>query len=931
MTAPARTLGNVQLVIAEKPSVARELARVLGVRGAGGRGATSIEDARYAITWCIGHLVELEEPAAYDPAWKAWRLDRLPMLPEAFRLRPARHAMAQLRAVSKLLRDRRFTHVINACDAGREGELIFRYVYQHAGSRLPIRRLWFSSLTDDAIRRGLAALRPGHDYDALADAARSRSEADWLVGLNATRAVTARGREAGHQALYSIGRVQTPTLAMLVEREREIAAFVPRPYWELTAKLATADGTPFSAQWRHGTAARIATVTIADTIVARDTAAGEAFVERVRSRVVREPAPQLFDLTSLQRTANRRFGFTASRTLELAQALYERHKIVSYPRTDSRYLSRAVADELAAPFAALAQVEPYAPFAQQLVASPPRPSRRIVDDSKVHDHHAIIPTGTAIHLGALDRDEARLFDLIARRFLGAFFPDAELAVTEAWLQVGRPPGAGREAPPFAATDREAFVEALPPPPDRYLARGRTRLVAGWQEVAGIGPEGSRSSTSGDDEREPTAALPPLVEGQLLAATFSSAEKRTTPPPRYTDATLLGAMETAGKRIDDEALREAMRDTGLGTPATRAAIIETLLRRDYIVRDRQALVPTPVGLGLIAALHSTGVASLASPELTGTWEARLARIARGGDSRDAFMADIARYVTDVIDAIRGASPPPPPPPGAASSTPWGGKRGGGKRGKGRGRRGRSGPADLERGEAGRARTKQRGRRYSGQDAEQHVADDRPFENAQRAPDPKTPSPAVWAARMSSALASRPLGDLSVESTQWLADAVLRTAGGLAASGPAADGSASDRPERDLAAAVPAARARGSKSKAATRSRSAKVAAKPSASKRARATKSASKQELLACPRCKQGTLITGARGWGCDRWREGCRFVIWFDTGGRRLTAVQLRELVGKGKTRKTSFVRANGEAVDGRLVLDPAADGGVRLEPSRRR
>jgi DNA topoisomerase-3 len=820
----------VQLVIAEKPSVAREIARVLGVRGAGGRGATAIEDARWAITWCIGHLVELEEPAAYDAAWKAWRLDRLPMLPAEFRLRPARHAVAQLRAVAKLLRDRRFTHVINACDAGREGELIFRYVYQYAGSRLPIRRLWISSLTDDAIRRGFAALRPGGEYDALGDAARSRSEADWLVGLNATRAITARGREAGHAALYSIGRVQTPTLAMLVEREREITAFVPRPYWEIAAQLATADGATFAAQWRHGAAARVATAEIADAIVGRDRAIGAAFVERVRARVVREPPPQLFDLTALQRTANRRFGFTASRTLELAQALYERHKLVSYPRTDSRYLSRAVADELAAPFAALAAVPEYAAFAQVLVDAPPRPGRRIVDDGKVGDHHAIIPTGNAIRLGALDRDEVRLFDLIVRRFLGAFFPDAEIAVTEAWLQVGHPPGAGGPVPGFAPADRERFVDALPPPPDRYLARGRTRLVAGWQEVAGIGPEGPRGAVAGnDDEREPTAALPPLVEGQRLAATFAATEKRTTPPPRYTDATLLGAMETAGKRIDDETLREAMRDTGLGTPATRAAIIETLLRRDYVERDRQALVPTAMGIGLIAAIP---VASLASPELTGAWEARLARIARGGDTRAAFMADIARYVTDIIDAIRGAAPPPAPPAGTAAPT-WSGTRG-----KRSGRRG--------------------GKR-------------RPPRDDVAASAPRATS----------------LGDISVDATRWLADAVLR---------------------------------------APTTNATAPSTTRASAATPKRTRAKASEQALLTCPRCKQGTLITGARGWGCDRWREGCRFVIWFDTAGRRLTPAQLRDVVVRGKTRKAKFVDARGASVDARLVLVPDADGGVRLE-----
>ncbi|HSN25692.1 MAG TPA: DNA topoisomerase, partial [Kofleriaceae bacterium] len=456
----------MELVIAEKPSVARDLARVLGVRSGGG--GEHFENDRYAITWCIGHLVELDEPASYDARWKPWRLDVLPMLPTDFRLRAAEHAKKQLAAISKLLRDRRFTVVINACDAGREGELIFRYVYQHARAKLPVRRLWVSSLTDDAIRRGFASLRPGRELDALADAARSRSEADWLVGMNATRAITVRGRAAGGDQLLSIGRVQTPTLALLVAREHEIRAFVAKPYWEVRGTCQAVDGSTFAAQWRHDKQPRLATAELAGAVVERDRP-GPARVVAVKSKTVREPPPQLFDLTSLQRTANRRFGWSASRTLELAQALYERHKAITYPRTDSRHLSTDVARELVPVFEALAARPDYAAFAQQLLAHPPRPNARIVDDSKVRDHHAIIPTSAGAR--SLDRDEARLYDLIVRRFLGAFFPDAELAVTDAWIRVGAGDG---PAPEVTAPDRERIVEKLPPPPDHYLARGRVR-------------------------------------------------------------------------------------------------------------------------------------------------------------------------------------------------------------------------------------------------------------------------------------------------------------------------------------------------------------------------------------------------------------------------------------------------------------------------
>jgi len=813
----------VQLIIAEKPSVARDLARVLGIRASGQHG---FEGDDTVITWCIGHLVELDEPAAYDPAWKAWRLDTLPMLPDVFRLRGAKHAAPQLRAVVKLLRDRRFTTIVNACDAGREGELIFRYVHQYAGARAPVQRLWISSLTDEAIRRGFTALRPGSQLDALGDAARARSEADWLVGMNATRAVTARGRLAGHAALYSIGRVQTPTLAMLVERERAILAFVPRDYWEVRAELRTVAGDTFPALWRHGKLSRLATAAIADAIVARDRPA-PAVVESVRARTTREPPPLLFDLTSLQRTANRRFGFSAQRTLELAQALYERHKLLTYPRTDSRHLSTDVVPELPALFAAL-DTGDYAPFAQRLRTQPPKPGRRIVDDTKVHDHHAIIPTGKGAHASALDRDERRIYDLVVRRFLGAFYPDAEFAITEAWIRVG-PAGAplevGPESPPHEDTDAP-IQGALPPLPDRYLARGRVRIAAGWQEVAGI---------DGDDKKGEDAAalLPPLAQGQPLDGTYRALAKQTTPPARYTEATLLGAMESAGKAIDDEALRAAMKDCGLGTPATRASIIETLLRREYIERVKQHLVPTALGIGLISALP---VASLGSPELTGSWEARLARIARGEDSRAAFMADIARYVAEMVDAVRGGAMPPPPPGTPPASERWSQSKG------------------KARGTA----------RASGRTIAAHRAPS--SGDRTNAPRP-TPSGDPRTARR-----AQPFGD----------------------------------------------------SRGAPRTSTAPRTAKPP---RARTVKPPASIEALACPRCRTGTLIAGNRGWGCARYREGCRFVIWFQTAGRKLTVAQLTDLVTRGKTRKATFA-PRGTNVGGRLVLDPALDGGARFEPA---
>ncbi|TMQ17820.1 MAG: hypothetical protein E6J90_21710 [Deltaproteobacteria bacterium] len=940
----------MQLIVAEKPAVARDLARVLGVRASGEH---CFEGADRVITWCIGHLVELDEPAAYDTRWKAWRLDSLPMLPAEFRLRPSRHAVAQLRAVTRLLADRRFTQVVNACDAGREGELIFRYLVQFAGRCPPVQRLWISSLTDDAIRRGFAALRPGAQLDPLADAARSRSEADWLVGMNATRAITVRGRAAGDTALYSIGRVQTPTLAMLVRREQAIRAFVPRPYWEVRGTFTTAEGR-FTATWRHGQIARLGSAAFADAIVARDAAHAAAAdpigprVERVRARTVREPPPLLFDLTALQRTANRRFGFSAARTLEIAQALYERHKVITYPRTDSRHLTSDVVHELPGMFAALAGVPDYAAFARELIAHPPRPGRRIVDDAKVHDHHAIIPTGKAVQLAALGRDEHRIFDLIARRFLAAFYPDAEFAVTDAWIRVGAATGAPPDLPPAdpakpaETSDGEVpILDALPPGPDRYLARGRVRVAAGWQAVAGIGaPDAPRrpGSGTGHADTEPAQAqpLPPLAEGQPLDGSFAAIAKQTTPPRRYTEATLLGAMESAGKAIDDETLRLAMKDRGLGTPATRAAIIETLLTRGYVIRERSDLAPTARGVALIDALP---VASLASPELTGAWEARLARIARGEDSRAAFMADIARYVADTVDAIRGASPPAAPPDGSpAAPTSWqaqrrwrgrGDARGGGGRGS-RGARDGRGTRSPRRARTGTDRSTGASRASSRPVELDHTARHPDLDRTTRRPRPSSPrgrspvppaepsgspSPAL-AIRRSSPHGTHPVPPAEPSGSRSPALAIHRSSPHGTHPVPPAEPSGSPLPGLAIHRSSP----RGTQPV---------PPAKTGSPPRAPSPRSESPPGIpeLACPRCQVGYLITGTRGWGCARWRDGCRFVIWFETAGRRLTATQLRDLVVRGKTRKARFRSERGVELDGRLVLDPAADGGARLEP----
>ena len=749
----------MQLIIAEKPSVARDIARVLGVRPRG-RGSFAGQD-RF-ISWCVGHLVELDEPAAYDQRWKPWRLDTLPMVPDQFRLRPVKSATEQLRAVRALLCDTRFDEVVNACDAGREGELIFRYVYQLAGSRLPIRRLWISSMTDEAIQAGFAGLRPGAHYDNLANAARCRSEADWIVGLNATRAVTVRHRTGPGSTLYSIGRVQTPTLAILAEREQAIQQFVPRDYWELRGTFTAGKRPSFMALWTRDRVTRFGTQDAVTQVTQRVREHGEAtdpdgpVVERVTQRQMRERAPLLFDLTALQRTANRRFGLSANQTLQAAQALYEQHKVLTYPRTDARYLSRDMVGDLPTLFRGLARYPDYQSAVQPLVEKTPRPSARIVDDTKVQDHHAIIPTGQVVALGSLTRDERRIFDLVVRRFVGAFYPDAVFATTTLVVRVGAEvPGDTPTRQPTGPEGRpeERLLEDAPPPPDRFIARGRVRLEAGWQAVAGLGDDGDRKKTRTRQAGAGEAGqveLPAVRQGQKLSGTFESPAKQTKPPPHHSEASLLLAMETAGKQVDDEALRAAMKDTGLGTPATRASIIETLIRRDFVDRTGKQLHATPTGMALIDAVP---VPNLTSPELTGQWEARLARIARGQDTRAAFMRDIASYVREIITVLR--------------RTP------------------------INRSMA-RARV------------------DQPVPKSQKTRKTRT----------------RRVTRKSTKTPRRL------------------------KPPRFNV-------------------------------------------DDLRCPLCKQGHLITGQRGWGCERWRGGCTFVVWFESDGKRLTKAQLKNVLDR--------------------------------------
>jgi DNA topoisomerase-3 len=632
------------LIIAEKPSVGRDIATALdGVfqkrtladldpkrKKATKDEPTFLESDDNVIAWAVGHLVQLAEPEEYDEKWKKWRMADLPIVPpNGFKLVPRdAKSKKQLKLVETLLKRDDVDRVVNACDAGREGELIFAYLYESVfgtaptspDAPKPVDRLWISSMTKQAIREGFDQLRPGDQLQPLESAARARSEADWLVGMNATRAATIRGR-AWVGGVVSLGRVQTPTLAINVRREREIQAFVPEPYWLVHASFdpryeglwfdpirADDKDTPTGQETWLKEAER------AEEIVTK-VSGKTGTVEDVERKEQSERAPLLYDLTSLQRDANRRFGFSARRTLQAAQSLYESKKAITYPRTSSRWLSGDLVPQLKPTAATLVDIPEYATAAQFVLRLESLPLGRVVNDAKVDDHHALIPTDVEHDVSEFSPDERRIFDLIARRFLAVFHPPAR----------------------YARTTVITVVED-----ERFRTRGKVTLEAGWRGVYGV-------EADADKEEDPESAeLPPLEKGQQITVVSAESEaKETRPPPRYTEATLLSAMETAGKLIDDEELREAMKESGLGTPATRAETIETLIRREYIERGGKDLLPTPKGLQVITMLEEN---KLTSPELTGDWEKRLGDIEHGAGAKDDFIKGIEEFTEATVKAI-----------------------------------------------------------------------------------------------------------------------------------------------------------------------------------------------------------------------------------------------------------------------------------------
>jgi DNA topoisomerase III len=618
------------LVIAEKPSVGRDLARVLPGPFAKHEGWLEAPD--YVISWAVGHLVQLAEPDEYDPAYKRWRMPDLPIVPDKFKLvvRDER-SRKQMSVVSAQLRRDDVEEVINACDAGREGELIFAYLFEKAKAKKPVKRLWLNSMTSAAMKEAFASLRPAEEMALLEQAARSRSEADWIVGMNATRAATIRLRTSFDGAV-SLGRVQTPTLAIITKREEEIRAFKPEPYWLVDATFAAdplqeeagaEDGGEdreriYVGRFHAGAKPRIATEEEAAAIV--EACRGkDGTITKLEKKEQRERAPMLYDLTSLQRDANTRFGFSARRTLAAAQRLYEEHKALTYPRTNSRYLTTDMIPEIKPTAEIVGGRKEYTKAAAYVNGLEQLPLERVVNDSKVTDHHAIIPTNSEHMVERMSDDDKRVYDMVVRRFLAVFHPEAV----------------------FENTRVETTVESYV-----FRTRGKLLIVPGWRGVYGEMP--AEAKADGEEDEATDQQLPRLNEGEdAHTREIESARKETKPPRRYSDASLLGAMETAGKLVDDDELREAMKDSGIGTPATRAAIIERLIAVGYIERDGRSLVATEKGLNVVRLLDGH---PLTSPEMTGDWEHRLGKIEQGQDSRERFMQDIAGFARETVQDL-----------------------------------------------------------------------------------------------------------------------------------------------------------------------------------------------------------------------------------------------------------------------------------------
>lgn len=817
------------LVLAEKPSVARDIARVLGT---GRKGEGFLEGKGYRVTWALGHLVHFAEPDDYGPAWSGrWSLAQLPMIPERWRLRTDKRTVAQFRIVQHLLNAPDTQAIICATDAGREGENIFRLIYEHARCRKPFQRLWVSSLTDEAIREGFAQLKPGAVFDPLAQAARARAQADWLVGMNLTRAYTVHNR-----VLCTIGRVQTPTLAMVVARDQAIAGFVKSFFYELVATLAEG----FSARYSRDGETRLDNRAEADRLQRELAPRDTGQVRQVEQKVRHHRPPPLYDLTNLQRDANRRFGLTAAQVLEHAQTLYETHKLISYPRTESRHLSEDMLPKLPGILKGLEH--PLAAEALQRLEAGHPLGKAYVDSAKLTDHHAILPTGK--HPSANLPDAARrVFDLVAARFIAVFLPDEQVEETRVILDIG-----GAE----------------------FIARGSRVLDPGWKRV-----EPRRRAVEGAEDGE--GVLPPLTPGQTVQVTgLEVVEKETQPPRPYDDATLLAAMKNAGREIEDDALASAMKESGLGTPATRAEIIEKLVRTGYVERQRKQLRATVKGKALIGLVAEP----LRSPELTAKWEHRLKEVEQGQGCVGDFYRDIVTWVRDLIPTVGQGAALTPEQVAAARSSQSNGKH--------------EGPMTAKSPQATALGICPLCKKGEVVETAKAFGCSRYAEGC---------GLTLWKTLAGRKLDMDQVRQLLAEGRTGKLDGFVSKAGrpfaahlrlgqdgkvGFDFDGPPA-GRVPFIPPRTVVTEL-----------AGGRPGDPEVSAGP-----------------LACPKCGIGHIIEGRRGFGCNRYREGCDFVVWKEVAGRLLDENQIRCLIATGCTGLIQgFNGGGGTRFDASLRLD---------------
>jgi DNA topoisomerase-3 len=796
------------VIVAEKPSVARDIARVLGARR---RAEGYLEGSGYVVTWALGHLVQFAEPNDYGPPWNApWQMDPLPMLPETWKLKTVRVTASQFRVVRELLNDPRHEQIICATDAGREGEHIFRLIYEQARCHKPVQRLWISSLTDHAIRQGFRQLRPSSDFDALAQAARARAQADWLVGMNLTRAYTVH-----NGVLCTIGRVQTPTLAMVVARDEAIARFTRAFFYELVAGL----NEGFSARYSRDGQTRIDAKEEAQRLHERLTPCKTGTVTEIEKKIVRHRPPSLYNLTDLQRDANRRFGVTAAQVLKCAQALYEAHKLITYPRTESRHLPRDMVEHLPGILSGLSH--PQAPLALERLRQGHRLNPAYVDDTKLTDHHAIVPTGQKPPT-TLSPALRQIYDLVVTRFVAIFLPHEVIEETTVRLDIGG---------------------------ETFIAKGSVELEAGWRLVAPRRQDGEPS------ERQ---VIPPLEQGQTVhVETLEVVEKATEPPRPYTDATLLVAMKQAGRELEDDALAEAMKASGLGTPATRAEMIERLIRSDYVRREGKSLRATAKGQALIGMVAEP----LRSPELTATWEQRLQDIEERRDSAQTFYQAIVEFVRTWTPRVVA---------GAALSTAQ--------------VLGTDGQGFSPPGEAGLGMCPKCQQGMIVENARAYGC------SCYR----KGCTLTIWKVVAKKKLTPKQVQDLLTRGTTDLLKGFKSKAGKPFAARLTWDPSFKVVFDFESALQAPVA---------------------PQAP-----IAPAAEPEALTCPKCGQGRMIEGKKGYGCNRYRDGCDFVVWKEIAHKTLSDRQRAALIRTGRTGVIKgFKSRSGRRFAARLKLDDAS------------